>query len=184
VLYRSFARSADATEHEPGGPLFVPRWNQGAGRHDNPYEYGTLYASRSPESAVAEYLHYFRGQSVSDADLRFADGRALHLAAIDDGEIPALPDLDDPQELVAQKLRPSAVATRDRSVTQAIALELFGTGAEGFSWWSTIEAAWINVTLFAERAIERLSLAGEPEALRTSHPAVVQAAGELGIPLA
>ncbi|MDP9243404.1 MAG: RES family NAD+ phosphorylase [Actinomycetota bacterium] len=183
MLYRSFARDDSAKDHEPGGALFVPRWNQGAGRHDNPYEYGTLYASRSPESAVAEYLQHFRGHSVSSADLKFADGRVLSLAAIADDRIPSLPDLDDPEELLAQHLRPSRVATRNREMTQSIALELFGTGSEGFSWWSTIEAAWINVTLFAERAIERLTLAAEPEALTLTHPAVVQAAGELGIPL-
>ena len=183
MLYRTFARADGAVTAEPGGALFVPRWNQGAGRHDNPYEYGALYASRSPESAVAEYLQFFRGQTVADGDLRFADGRTLSLAEIQDTELPDLPDLDDPDELARRKLRPSQVATGDRDVTQALALRLFGEGLSGFSWWSTIEAAWINVTLFAERALELLGEAAEPKPLSTSHPAVQAAAERLGIML-
>jgi RES domain-containing protein len=183
VLYRTFAGSDEAGAHEPGGALFVPRWSQGSGRHDDPYEYGVLYTSRVRESAVAEYLRFFRGQTLTDAELRSADGRTLRLAEIDDSMLPALRDLDDPRELARRRLRPSGVATRDRERTQSIARDLFGEGASGFSWWSTIEAAWINVTLFAERAIDALRVVGAPERLSTEHPAVRGAAAELGIPL-
>jgi hypothetical protein len=183
VLYRAFALMSGAAVDEPGGALFVPRWNQGAGRHDNPYEYGALYGSRAPESAVAEYLQYFRGASVTDRDLGFADGRRLSLAAIDDSGLPPLVDLDDPAELAHRRLRPSGVATGDRGRTQSVALGLFGTDVSGFSWWSTIEAAWINVTLFAERAVGLLRQASDPETLTVTHPAVRDAAGRLGIPL-
>ena len=181
MLYRAFARRDGSAVHEPGGALFVPRWSQGAGRHDNPYEYGTLYTSRDAESAVAEYLQFFRGQRVSGADLRFADGRVLCLAEIDDADLPALPDLDDPEELAGRELRPSRVATGDRDTTQALAMDLHSGGVPGFSWWSTIEAAWVNVTLFAERALDALRSPGPPERLTTGHPSVRAAAERLGI---
>jgi hypothetical protein len=92
-------------------------------------------------------------------------------------------DLDDPRTLVARDLRPSGVATGDRTVTQRMALDVYREGAVGISWWSTIEASWINLTLFAERATERLRLAGEPEPLGPRHPAVREAAEAVGVTL-
>jgi hypothetical protein len=73
------------------------------------------------------------------------------------------------------------VATHDREATQPIALALYEEGIDGFEWWSTIEASWINVTLFEDRVVERLSLAGDPEPLRLDHPAVREAAEAVGV---
>ena len=168
---------------QDGGPLFVARALQGSSRHDTPDRYGALYATRVALSAVAERLLRFRGQRLSDADLVRADGRRYALAAIDDAGLTSVPDLDDPQELVRRRLRPSWVATSDRSVTQPIALQAFDEGAEGFAWWSTIEAGWSNVTLFAERAIPRLRVGGRLDPLTTGHPLVRAAAERFGIGL-
>jgi len=182
VLYRAFALAPGAALSAPGGALFVARVAQGAGRHDNPAHYGALYASRSAVSAVAEVLQQFRNQTLAEEDLSRAGGRRLALATIDES-LASLVDLDDPAVLLERALRPSAVATRERRVTQRIALDAFERGATGLSWWSTLEASWVNVTLFAERAGSP-ALALEPESLSLSHAAVREAADELGIELA
>jgi hypothetical protein len=164
-------------------PLDVPRERQGANRHDNPDRYTALYLARQPESAVAEAIQGFRGRTLTDADLERADGRRLALVALDDGAVPPLVDLDDPAILVARHWRPSQVATRHRPTTQAIARALFDEGAAGCSWWSALEAAWTNVTLFGSRA-GPLGLAGPVEPLTIGHPSLTIAAERLGVILA
>ncbi len=178
-----FPRAAGAEPAEPGGPFHVPRFDQGRGRHDNPDSYGALYLSRVPISPVAEVLREHRGRPFIDSILLSEDSR-LSLATIDDRDLGALLDLDDPRNLVRRELRPSGMATRNRYLTQPIALRLYDEGVEGFEWWSTIEASWINVTLFQDRVADRLSLAGEPEPLTVDHPAVREAAEAVGVLLA
>lgn len=184
MLFRVFPLLAGARLRQPGGALYVARERQGTGRHDNPDRYGALYASGTPESAVAERIQGFRGQTLTDADLHRPDGLAYALASIDDAGLGAVVDLDDPAELVARSLRPSAVATRRRLVTQEIARALFDEGVDGFRWWSALEASWPNATLFAERSARRLKLEGRAEVLSTAHPALRTAADALGIRLA
>jgi RES domain len=183
VLYRVFPWLADAEPTQPGGPLFVPRLDQGQGRHDNPNAFGCLYLSRSNVSPVAEVLRDYLGRPVEVTRL-LREGSPLSLASIDDATLDALLDLDDPRNLVARELRPSRVATRDREATQPMALSLYREGVEGFEWWSTIEASWINVTLFEDRVTDRLTLMGEPEPLTLDHPAVREAAEAVGVLLA
>ena len=86
---------------------------------------------------------------------------------------------------MAEGWRPSRVASRDRSVTQPMAVAAFDAGALGLSWWSTLDSAWTNVTLFAERTVAAggVVLAGDPERLSIRHVAVVAAAAHLAIPL-
>jgi hypothetical protein len=186
MLYRVFRAITGARPVERGGPLYVPRERQGAGRHDSPGYFGALYAARSPESAVAEVIQAYRGRDLWDADLVLVDGSVQTLAAFDDGAVGPILDLDDPTVLVAQRWRPSGVASRDRSITQPIAVRAFQDGAHGLSWWSTLDAGWTNVTLFAERVIGPglLVVAGEPERLTTGHPVLVAAAEHLSIGLA
>jgi glycosyltransferase involved in cell wall biosynthesis len=117
--------------------------------------------SRTPVGAIAERIQAFRGQELTATDFVRVDGTHDALAALDDDRLEGLVDLDDPSELLRRRLRPSGVATRDRAVTQRIALTLFDEGHSGFSWWSTLEASWTNVTLFAERATSRLKVAEE-----------------------
>ncbi len=181
MLYRAFPMLPGAEPGDPGGPLYVPRHIQGANRHDNPREYGAIYASRTARSAVAEWLRRLRGGPLVGRDLQRPDGARMALAALDDAPVTGLVDLDDPRNLVARELRPSGVATRDRRRTRRLALGIFEEGGDGFEWWSTIEASWINVTLFAERALQRLTLAAEPEPLALDQPAVRDAAAALGV---
>ena len=168
---------------DEGGALYVPRERQGIGRHDNPEHYGALYLTRSPISAVAERIQGFRGHSITDDDLRRRGTDHLALVAFDDGALGPLVDLDDPHELVARALRPSQVATRERATTRAIALDLFTQGHVGLTWWSALEASWTNATLFAERALDRLAVASDPEPLTISHPVLRSAAEAMGVRL-
>jgi hypothetical protein len=184
MLYRVFPFVAGRGPLEEGGPLFVPRSRQGTGRHDHPDQYGAMYLSRLAESAVAEQIQPYRGQTLTDDDLARPDGARYALVSLDDAALADVVDLDDPVELVRRTLRPSGVATRRRARTQAIALSLFGEGVAGFAWWSTLEATWPNTTLFAERVAQRLRIEAEPDLLSVDHPAVRTAAEALGIRLA
>jgi hypothetical protein len=98
-----------------------------------------------------------------------------------DDDLPPLVDLGDPAELVPRDLRPSLVATGERSRTRAMAAALFDEGGPGFLWWSTLESSWRNATLFAERAVDRLHLRGDPEPLSLDSPALRAAAERLGV---
>ncbi|MEA2640034.1 MAG: hypothetical protein QOF51_1428 [Chloroflexota bacterium] len=184
MLYRVFPLRPDARSDEAGGPLYVPRAHQGAGRHDHPDRHGALYLSRVPESAVAEHIQEFRGQTLGDADLRLVGGAHYALATFDDSALTQLVDLDDLIELANRQLRPSMVATRDRTVTQGIAMRIFEEGMQGLRWWSTLVATWSNVTLFAERASAFLALASRPEPLSIHHPVLQTAAQRVGVKLA
>ena len=68
---------------------------------------------------------------------------------------------------------------------QAMAVRAFDAGAPGLSWWSTLDSAWTNVTLFAERTLDRgaVVLDGPTDPLTLTHPAVVAAADQLTIPI-
>lgn len=185
MLYRVYRAVDGAAPAARGGPLYVPRDRQGAGRHDSPGRYGAFYAARSPVAAVAETIQAFRGRDVSPDDLELADGSRLTLAAYDDSALERLIDLDEPAVLVEEGWRPSGVASRDRMVTQSMAVRAFEAGALGLSWWSTLDAAWTNVTLFAERTLEAGAVVvhGAGETLAIKHPSLVAAADHLAIPL-
>ena len=184
MLYRVYRALEGVGPTARGGPLYVPREFQGAGRHDLPGRYGAFYAARSPVAAVAEVIQAFRGRDLTEEDLERSDGTRLMLAAYDDSGLESLVDLDEPAVLIDEGWRPSGVASRDRAVTQAMAMRAFEAGALGLSWWSTLDSAWTNVTLFAERALEGevVSVAGTPEPLTLKHTDVVAAADHLAIP--
>jgi len=183
VLYRLFPWTPGAAAEEPGGPLFNPRRQQGSGRHDQPGLYGALYVTRRDVSAIAEWLAAFRGQVLTEQDLRRTDGRTLALVGFDDGRLTDLPDLDEPAELARRRLRPSGVATGRRPVTQRLAASIYDEGAAGFAWWSTLEASWSNVTLFAERALPLLTVTQSPSRIEIDDQLVRSAAGSVGVML-
>ena len=131
-------------------------------------------------SCVAEQLAAFRGQRLLPSML-VRRGLPLALAQFEIADQAKFVDLDDPDVLKAERLRPSRVATRDRSVTQPQALSVFKrhpkvAGAFPRSTW---EAQWRNVTLF-ERALKQLRLA-QVEVLTLTHPAVQDAAEWFGL---
>ena len=178
-----FAWDGRSTGDAPGAPLHVPRARQGSGRHDAPDLYGAWYCSLHAISAVAESIHWLRGNMLQDHDFARTEGRVLALATFLAGEEVVLADLDDPHELARRDWRPSSLATSNRRVTQGRARTVFSDGLAGLGWWSTLEASWTNVTLFQERVRPHVRLVGRPEPLATSSAAVQEAARRLGIPI-
>jgi hypothetical protein len=180
TLYRCFAWNTRLHADAQDGPLWFPRPFQGEGRHDNPDVYGCLYLADRPLSCVVEQLAAFRGQRLIPSLLR-RRGLPLALAEIEVADGAALIDLDDPTVLRRERLRPSRVATRDRSITQpqARALHDAHRDAAGLRWWSSWEAQWMNVTVF-DRAAPLLRL-GAVRELRVDDPVVQDAAEFFGL---
>ena len=180
ILYRCFAWDARAGEVGPDGPLWFPRIYQGEGRHDNPDHYGCLYLSASPLSTLVEQLARFRGQRLLSSLLR-RRGLPLGLAELELDDGAEFVDLDDPIVLRRERLLPSRVATRTRSITQPQARVLYDVhpGAAGLRWWSTYEATWINVTLF-DRAASDVRVRSV-RALSLEDPLVLEAAELFGL---
>lgn len=186
ILWRALPWRARSAPTEPGGALWFPRELQGAGRHDNPDRYGCLYAAADPVAAVAECLAPFRGTGrLSEAMLTRA-GLPIALAELrleggERGGGGGCVDLDDARVLVRERLRPSQVATRSRTVTQAYATRLFDRHPQalGLRWWSTLEAGLTNLTLY-DRAAPYLS-SEHVGALTLSDAPVREAAELLGL---
>ena len=182
-LYRCFAWNSNARVDAPDGPLWFPRVFQGEGRHDNPEAYGCLYLADRAVSSIVEQLAPFRGQRLIPPLLR-RRSLPLALAEIQLDEKAVVIDLDDPVVLRRERLRPSRVATRDRSVTQPQALALYRAhrASAGLRWWSSWEALWANVTVF-DRALPSLHL-GEVRELTLEDPVVLEAAEFFGLRVA
>jgi hypothetical protein len=179
ILYRCFAWRRRRRERDEDGPLWFPRPFQGEGRHDNPDVYGCLYLADREVSSAVEQLARFRGQPFVP-EMLVRRGLPLALASIelDDGEVV---DLDEPDVLRAEGLRPSVVATRIRGVTQPQALRLHSDHprAVGLRWWSVFESLWANITVF-DRAAEALGLL-DVRALTPDDAVVSETAELLGI---
>lgn len=182
ILYRCFAWDAGAQPGDADGPLWFPRPFQGDGRHDNPDVYGCLYLSEASLSCIVEQLARFRGQRISAPLLR-RRGLPLALATLELAPRADVLDLDDPAVLRRERLRPSEVATRRRTATQAQALTLHDRhrDAPGLRWWSTHEASWINVTLF-DRAAPHLSVR-DVQPLALDEARTMEAVQFLGLPV-
>jgi hypothetical protein len=174
ILYRCFAWNERARKDGMDGPLWFPRPYQGEGRHDNPDLYGCLYLADRAVSCVVEQLARFRGQHLVASLLR-RRGLPLALATLELDGGAEIVDLDDPAVLRRERLRPSVVATRHRTVTQPQARLLYHShpAAAALRWWSSYESLWANVTLF-DRGSSALRLQ-EVHALMLDDPAVVEA---------
>lgn len=180
ICYRCFAWNERARADQPDSPLWFPRVFQGDGRHDNPDVYGCLYVTDRELSGVVEQLARFRGQRLIEPML-VRRGLPLAVAAIELADDAEVIDLDDPTVLHRRRLRPSLVATRDRSVTQPQALSAYReTDAAGLRWWSIHESLWANYTLF-DSAIAVLSVQ-DVRRLSVDDSAVIEAAEFLGLP--
>ncbi|MDQ3822192.1 MAG: RES family NAD+ phosphorylase [Actinomycetota bacterium] len=181
IVHRCFPLDRSADEREEGGALWFPRRYQGDGRHDNPDLYGCLYVGENPVAAIAEQLQGFRGERRLATWMLAREALPLGLASIELPRDASLVDLDNPAILVREALRPSEVATRERARTRGDAASLFRRHVSivGLRWWSTLEASWINVTLF-DRVERRLRLEDQHE-LTLFDPVVREAAEFLGL---
>lgn len=153
---------------------------QGAGRVDNPDHYRVLYASDSPIGAVAEA---FGNHAIWTDDLFRGrpelPGSRTCLVEIESSGRVAL-DLDDARALLERDLKPSAVVTRDRKVTQAWALRVFREKRwAGVRWWSYHDPGWGSYGLWDMKRLRSRSVAP----LDREHPAVRAAASTLARPL-
>jgi hypothetical protein len=183
ILFRCLLWRPSEREAGIGDPLAFPRRLQGEGRHDAPERYGCLYAAEEPVSAVVEELARFVGTELFAVDL-LRGGQQLALASLELSDSASVLDLDDPDVLVAEGLRPSLIATADRSQTQALAQALYDRHDRlaGIRWPSAFEPRWANVTLF-DRASADLSLVAiRPLALEDE--VVAAAASHLGLRVA
>jgi hypothetical protein len=183
TLYRCFAWDLAGPGVQWGGPAWFPRRMQGEGRHDAPERYGCLYVSEEPVSAVVEELAALSGSELDAGDL-VRSRLPLALATLRLPDDAVLVDLDDPEVLAAEELRPSEVATAERAASQAAAVALHERhpDALGIRWWSTFEPSWANVTLF-DRASETLEVESVRE-LRLDDDVVGEAAQFLGLRVA
>jgi hypothetical protein len=181
ILWRVLPWDPSAPLGQPGHALWIARQYQGPGRHDAPDRYGCLYLAEVAVSAVAEMLAPFRGTGDLHPDMLVRSGRQLALAQLELADDAALIDLDEPTVLVNESLRPSVVATNQRSVTQAYAVAQFErhSRAAGLRWWSTLEASWIHITLF-DRAAAQLR-ARDVRTLSVGDSTVIDAATFLGL---
>jgi hypothetical protein len=177
-LWRTIPLDRSVAADARGGPLWFPREQQGFGRHDNPDRYGCLYLAADPVSATSEAFARFRGDGRLTAPMFRRLGLPLAMAELEIPDNAVVIDLDDPKFLADRELRPSLVATHERELTQATAADLFHEYPDvlGLRWWSTIEATWMNWTVF-DRAADVLELVDVVE-LRIDD-AVVQEAAEL-----
>lgn len=179
-FFRVFPWDGVSTGAERFGPLHVARALQGSSRHGCPERYGVLYCAREPISAVAERIQGSRGHALATPDLSL-EGMKLALVQLRLRKSETIIDLDAPANLADRGLRPSRVATSNRSATQAVAIQLFEEGASGFLWWSALEAAWINASLFVGRVASVLGVVDRPRFLTLENPELLQAADRLGI---
>lgn len=180
IYHRVLPHDRRAAPDEPGGARWIPRTLQGAGRHDNPDLYGAMYVSEHPLSPLVEALVPFRGTGELREEMLVRAGSPLAIATLETPDA-MLVDLDDPQTLSAEDMRPSEVATRHRTRTQRQAADLHAghPGAGGLRWWSTLESLWINVTLF-DRAVGEIEVV-EVRPLGVDDPLVEEAAVLLGL---
>jgi hypothetical protein len=179
--WRVFPWDADAAEAEPLSASWVPP-SQGQGRFDLPATpAGVIYLAETPEHAVAETIQHYRGQSLAEADLRFA-GHPLALVAV---QVPPpvaerIVDLCDPAELVRLGLRPDDTASANRRTTQGIAAGIHASGYAGLRWWSALGGDWHMLVLFRDRLGDALAF-GQPEPLTLAHEVVRRAMLSLGM---
>jgi hypothetical protein len=182
MLWRVFPWDPATEPGEPFSPQFiVPAERQVHGRFDlgnTP----VLYLAETPEHAVAELLRPFTGRTLLPSHLRGA-GHSLALVSVSlSTEITGrLADLTDPAVLVAQGIRPDALASRDRTRTQAVSRALHAAGFTGFRWWSALHGDWHAVLLFAGRVGAGGLRFGEPGALAVEDAAVAGAARALNM---
>lgn len=179
LLYRVFPHVPSARRGAPGHPLYLHP-GQGKGRWDNPAWYLAWYMAHEPTSAVGEALAdvtTWRDEIFAFAQIPGAR-RALGVYRLAD-DLPYV-DLDDAQTLVERGMRPSQVVERNRSYSQAKALEIYQEKRwQGIRWWSLHRPQWRVWCLWDIDPV-----CEEIQPLDVSHAAVRDAACALAKPIA
>lgn len=172
-LFRVFPYVAAARRGHEGSPLWRPT-TQGSGRVDNPERYLVLYAADSAVGAIQErYARYSEWSEAMLASPSWPEARAA-LAELE-ADIDVL-DLDDAKALARRSIRPSRIVTRDRSVTQRWALDVFEDDRwAGVRWWSSLDADRGSYGLWSVDGLRVRSATP----LDAKHPAIQEAAETL-----
>jgi hypothetical protein len=170
-LYRVFPWIEKAAADKTGGVFFVPP--QGTGRIDNPEHYGVLYASDSAAGAIAETFtrNPYRMHWTPRMLRPRLPGAITAIAEITAPEATIhLCDLDEPEQLIAQTLRPSLVITRERTATQTWALRIFEQQRfAGVRWWSYHESRWGSIGLWNAQSLHDSAVTIQPLSLNDEH---------------
>ena len=144
-LFRVFPYVAGADSHAPGGAFYVP--SLGGGRIDNPGVYPVLYLGDSAPGAIAEAFGRFPEWTPSI--LESAPGAPRSVRAVARYHLPddaPVCNLDDPERLLALKLRPSDIVTRDYARSRAWARLIYDQKVWiGVRWWSYCNPGWYSV---------------------------------------
>lgn len=190
--WRVFPWNPAAADGAPFSSRYVPpAGQQTGGRFDVP-GLSVLYLAEEPAHALAEVLQAHRGRVLKAGHLLRADpaADAFHPLALVRADLPAdverrLPDLTRPATLKRLGIRPDALATHERAVTQGVARRLHDDPARypGLRWWSALTGAWHTGVLFLDRVDVGAIAYGPPEAIDVAHPAIAEACAFLRITL-
>jgi hypothetical protein len=177
TLYRVFWSFPSAADNLPGGALHMLR--QGSGRFENPAQYHLMYLAREPHGAVAEAFGRFSvwNAAILERPPSLPPNAVRAFATYEFDDRAHVCDLDDPAQLLALRMRPSQVISRDYPQTRRSALGIFQSGSwVGIRWWSWYEASWTNVALWDQAPVRLI----EERALTLADPAVRTAAAAIG----
>jgi hypothetical protein len=180
-FYRVFPFNPQSQKFQPGHAFHISRAKQGQGRFDIPELDGVMYCSRNPVSAIAEFIQFFRGQTITASHFERPDGLIIALAEFQYPDSKKLIDLDDPTTLAKLNIHPSQFLTHDRYKTKEVSKGIFRKMVYGFMWPSTLEASWTNACLFESRVRKKLSLNQPVRALSLDMPELREAAKILGV---
>ncbi len=174
-LYRVFPYDTGASPNDGGGALFVPA-PSGSSRIDNPDLYRVLYAATEPQGAIAET--FGRLAVWRRATFVHSSGRPYALATLEAPDELQLFDLNDVETLQRIGIaRPTDVVTRDRTITQAWARNIFELGGfSGARWWSFYNPDWSIAGLWTH---DRVTLVRSPQILTAEGPIIREAAATI-----
>jgi hypothetical protein len=185
VLYRVFPYLKTAPDDAPGGALYTP--GRGGGRIDNPELYSALYLSDAAAGAIAEAFGRFpvwTAAMLGGSPSLPGSARAIaHYELTGDEPVRNLPvcNLDDARQLLAFKLRPSDVVTRDYTRSRTWAKRIYSTGRwSGVRWWSYYEPKWASFGLWNLRRLKIKEIA----LLQLDSPALLEASRTIVRPVA
>ena len=182
--WRVFPWDRKAPPGDPYSAEYVPV-AQSAGRFDLDCRPPVLYLAETPEHAVAEKIQRYRGQQLTNAELReFGLPLAIVEATITLTAAQIIVDLNDPRELVRYGFAPDKIMSKDRPITQGIARKLHTSGVAGFRNWSALSGDWHSTVLFLDRLTLGINVTyDKPVPLDTNNPAVRAAARFLAVPV-
>lgn len=143
---------------------------------------GVIYASKAAVSAVAERLQGYRGLTYGESNLYFKN-YTWAIASFELLETTVLLDFTNPKILAKHEVNPLDVATKDRRVSQRLALKIYDQGAAGFLWWSSIEPSWTNASLFESRVLSNIVVEKPIKLLTITMPEMIEAAKKIGVQL-